>query len=610
MATFLTKVKSALAALIFLFIPFAAGADVIEIPDCILFPDDPFCQGQCPFFPPSEKPPWCVQPLDPIVLIPGMLASQNKRVLYKDQSGGTWKFVFGGNVYKGLIQKLGEAGYIEGNNLFIAHYDWRKPVAETAVNYLKPMIDHAKQVTGKDKVDVIGHSMGGLLARAYIQDVEYENDVDQLITLGTPHKGASDAYVAWEGGKYPTNWDVFTRNKINDIENSLKKTRNLPTLQRPLTFRTFFPSLKDILPTSPFARRNNQEIPLGSLTQQNSFLAALNRAISQTISRVRFYTVAGKIEEKTLDKITLTNARSAEDIALRRWRDGAPLPDPPNPDSTEGDNRVLINSAHASTDPVTINDATHTGLPDKAQDKVIEILGLAPIVEQFNSGPQPTTLYGVTIMSPLEVKITGPDGKVLSLTQNDFGPDKAEYDDDPNDPDDPKVITLADLPPGTYTLTFTGTGAGPFTVIETYADGDETISNDFDGLAFPGRVFTQTINVTGTGAALTGPFNPYQLLNQLQAAAKTAQKNKLLTGYEWATFNRLAIHARDDLKIYEQRRKQKRFDAAQDRLVDYYANLDELERYANSLRSRPALAAFAQTIMNLVTQVKINSPDL
>ena len=33
--------------------------------------------------------------------------------------------------------------------------------------------------------------MGGLLAREYIESDYYEDDIDQLITIGTPHLGST-----------------------------------------------------------------------------------------------------------------------------------------------------------------------------------------------------------------------------------------------------------------------------------------------------------------------------------------------------------------------------------------------------------------------------------
>ena len=53
---------------------------------------------------------------------------------------------------------------------------------------LKELIDMVKYKTGKQKVKVIAFSMGGLVARRYIQ-VFGSEDIDRLILLGTPNKG-------------------------------------------------------------------------------------------------------------------------------------------------------------------------------------------------------------------------------------------------------------------------------------------------------------------------------------------------------------------------------------------------------------------------------------
>jgi PKD repeat protein len=94
-------------------------------------------------------------------------------------------------------------------------YDWRLPIDVIARDYLKPAIDQAKRSTNQPKVNIVAHSMGGLVARAYIQSpragteecVEspnglcYENDVERLVMLGSPNYGASVIYFMWEGGE-------------------------------------------------------------------------------------------------------------------------------------------------------------------------------------------------------------------------------------------------------------------------------------------------------------------------------------------------------------------------------------------------------------------------
>jgi hypothetical protein len=52
------------------------------------------------------------------------------------------------------------------------------------------------QLTGHDRVHVVGHSLGGLIARYHVQRQGGDERVDSLVTLGTPHRGSLLAHVA------------------------------------------------------------------------------------------------------------------------------------------------------------------------------------------------------------------------------------------------------------------------------------------------------------------------------------------------------------------------------------------------------------------------------
>ena len=49
--------------------------------------------------------------------------------------------------------------------------------------------------TGYERVHVVGHSMGGLIARYYVQRLGGDERVHTLVTLGTPHHGTWHAYL-------------------------------------------------------------------------------------------------------------------------------------------------------------------------------------------------------------------------------------------------------------------------------------------------------------------------------------------------------------------------------------------------------------------------------
>lgn len=55
---------------------------------------------------------------------------------------------------------------------------------------LKNAIHLVKKTTQLSKVDVVAHSMGGLVTRAYITTNEYSGDINNLVMLGTPNNGA------------------------------------------------------------------------------------------------------------------------------------------------------------------------------------------------------------------------------------------------------------------------------------------------------------------------------------------------------------------------------------------------------------------------------------
>jgi hypothetical protein len=58
--------------------------------------------------------------------------------------------------------------------------------------------EHIEQIceqTGHDRVHVVGHSLGGLIARYHVQRQGGDRRVESLVTLGTPHTGSVWAHV-------------------------------------------------------------------------------------------------------------------------------------------------------------------------------------------------------------------------------------------------------------------------------------------------------------------------------------------------------------------------------------------------------------------------------
>ncbi|MDQ1036634.1 pimeloyl-ACP methyl ester carboxylesterase [Streptomyces sp. V3I8] len=59
----------------------------------------------------------------------------------------------------------------------------------TAAELLGRHIEEICERTGRQEVDIVGHSLGGLIARYYVQRLGGDVRVRTLVTLGTPHAG-------------------------------------------------------------------------------------------------------------------------------------------------------------------------------------------------------------------------------------------------------------------------------------------------------------------------------------------------------------------------------------------------------------------------------------
>jgi pimeloyl-ACP methyl ester carboxylesterase len=108
---------------------------------------------------------------------------------------GFWKI----EGYSEFCQELcSSVGLRKGSNFFTFPYDWRRDNRVSARRLQKfvneKMYAWRNGAGGPDaKLILIAHSMGGLVARYFIEVLGGWEDVRRLITLGTPHRGALNA---------------------------------------------------------------------------------------------------------------------------------------------------------------------------------------------------------------------------------------------------------------------------------------------------------------------------------------------------------------------------------------------------------------------------------
>lgn len=65
----------------------------------------------------------------PIVFIPGLFGSMNNSII---PGTGDWNFGTSSFVYEPFVIMLENIGYERNKNLFIAFYDWRQKIKESA----------------------------------------------------------------------------------------------------------------------------------------------------------------------------------------------------------------------------------------------------------------------------------------------------------------------------------------------------------------------------------------------------------------------------------------------------------------------------------------------
>ncbi|OIO00918.1 MAG: hypothetical protein COX65_02675 [Elusimicrobia bacterium CG_4_10_14_0_2_um_filter_56_8] len=120
----------------------------------------------------------------------------------------------------GMLQALEAKGY----RVFAVTFPHKHGNLFYESQYLADSIELARQATGAAKVILIGHSAGGLAARAYVSSFRmnaawtaYRGDVEQLITLAAPHRGQDFSFRHPEFNYYfmsdelaanaPMSWD-------------------------------------------------------------------------------------------------------------------------------------------------------------------------------------------------------------------------------------------------------------------------------------------------------------------------------------------------------------------------------------------------------------------
>ncbi len=297
---------------------------------------------------PSPSP---TPPTTKVILIPGLGGSWNKEALTKctlDNYQDNWSLIpfVGSSVYQPVMDRLNSEGY----QILPFYYDWRKSVTQNG-QALETFIQQNTQ-TG-EKVHLVGHSMGGLVARAYLEHAQNQNKVDKLLTVGSPHQGVPQAYYAWSGGEIfgDTAWKMYGSLVVYTC-----KIYNLSLSSREI-IQKFIPSTQNLLPTFPYLKDKKTSVllPVEQMSAQNNWLP---NTFFPPFFGAYTGTLSG-IDHGTPHQIIITQPKAA-DLKNGNWLDGKPQQ---LVSANIGDGTVLTQSSEVSaTDEQLQLDTNHGGL--------------------------------------------------------------------------------------------------------------------------------------------------------------------------------------------------------------------------------------------------------
>ncbi len=470
----------------------------------------------------------------PVVVIPGILGS------WKNFSG-EWVIDPLLGTYDNLLEELRLVGYEDGVSLFTFPYDWRQPL-ETTGSELGTALDGflaqaaARPYVRTDKVDIIAHSMGGLVSRAYIQGNGYRNNARRLITLGTPHLGAPSTYLMAEGLEFQGIEGPILRMVA---QSQAKKSGYCTWVYPPpwsdgvpvciVTNSDFYryvqqqiPTVRQLFPDRRYLSSNpggylisvanpTQIYPYG--VQVNGFLEGLNGNVGILVSRLG---VQGIIPVVGNGKRTDSYYRVIPPLTNQAplWANGKVPQNSENVQFREqasGDGTVPSASANLGLVDSRISslfvtraddgqqDVEHRHLPTQLQLSTIErLIGLRPPFDAGFSDPLVRNPILIRNLSPVEMQVIDPLGRRAGVdfdTRSELTeiPTAAFWRSDV--PGEPDFLFIREPLPGTYTIRLLGIAEGQYTVgMESLSEQGSVTVGEFSGQSMPGARYEHQIH--------------------------------------------------------------------------------------------------------------------
>jgi len=339
-----------------------------------------------------------------VIVVPGMGGSWSAAILSCELDlPGTWVPMVGTEeIYNPLIEEIQQRGF----TALPFYYDWRKPIPSRGTE-LATFIDESTQPG--EKVMLVGHSMGGLVGRAYLTQEGANNKLDHFMTVGSPHRGAPQSYAALSGGELWTDESM-----IKKAEFLIKKWCAGSTKSDREVYTNLVPSFYDILPIEDYLRdqKSGTLKPVGSMQLQNSWLPGNN--FSSPFFGVTVGALSGNAHQ-TIQNISVKD-RNKVDQLLGDWADGKPTQKEKIP---AGDGTVLASSSMIPGATNIPLDKDHSELISSSDGvgEIMSFLGLGETnLTAITNYEEPESTLAI-IADPGWFWVTDPSGKTVGDTQ-------------------------------------------------------------------------------------------------------------------------------------------------------------------------------------------------
>ena len=386
-----------------------------------------------------------------------------------------------------LLKEFENQGYVEDTDLFLFPYDWRFGVSAENVNKLKRRIADVLVQTGANKVDIVAHSMGGLITKKYVVENPTEHRIDKTIFVGVPNTGSVKA----------------VKNLLTGDGNILTSDKEMQKLSINM------PAAYDLLPSEEYFNKKGSYVQIIDLkdskytsknlnfSEVSSFLAVdhgLN--VKAVINALHLHTSDfDNYDFRTagINLYAINGCKAGTFSKITELRDHPYLRNSAKisyftPEEAPGDGTVLLES---STN-LPINQENKFYALEGKHAEMLSANGVRQQIVNIISGSKLSTknnddediitqdidkceLNGkaISIYSPLSIIIVDQDGNYAGLSEDGVSIENNIPNADFQIMGEHKFVYLPTDEGQNYTINVTGTGTGTFTLTDANIDANE-----------------------------------------------------------------------------------------------------------------------------------------